>query len=226
MRTYWNRRHSLHLPAIATARGKAVAAVGTALIAAVMYYLPQYLHRGDPVILPMTIVDTWMPFWPISGLVYFSVFPLLLGTYAAIDDLEEATRFLYASLLAQTIAMTAFLLWPTRYPRELYALPADAGVVGGALVSFCHTHDAALNCLPSLHVSTVVLCVCALRTHRMFAPALLGGTLLIGSTLTFKQHYFLDVVAGLVLGLFAAVVFLRRPDTGTHWLRIRNARDA
>ena len=58
-----------------------------------------------------------------------------------------------------------------------------------------------MNCLPSLHVSTVTLCVCALRGRRWFAPALLAGIPIALSTLTFKQHYVADVVAGLVLGL-------------------------
>jgi membrane-associated phospholipid phosphatase len=158
----------------------------------------------------MTAVDRWVPFVPESGLVYFAMFPLLLGTFIAIRDLRRATSFLYACLLAQAIGMACFMLWPTQYPRELYALPPTASAVGAALVRFCRGTDAPLNCLPSLHVSTVVLCVCALRGSRWFVPALLGGVVLAVSTLTFKQHYLVDVVAGALLGLVSWLAFLRQ----------------
>jgi membrane-associated phospholipid phosphatase len=203
-------RRPINLPVIRSARGKFAAAAGTTLISAVMYFVPQHLHRGDPLLLPMTAVDRWVPFWPASGLIYFAVFPLLLGTYIAIRDLYQATRFLYACLFAQTIGMACFLLWPTRYPRELFALPPTASAIGTALVTFCRTADAPVNCLPSLHVSTVVLCIGALRGSRLFVPAILVGVPLVASTLSFKQHYFADVVAGALLGVSACLVFLRQ----------------
>jgi membrane-associated phospholipid phosphatase len=42
--------------------------------------------------------------------------------------------------------------------------------------------------------------VAALRGTRWFRPALLAGMLLAASTLTFKQHYAIDVLAGFALG--------------------------
>jgi membrane-associated phospholipid phosphatase len=202
----------ISLPVIRSTRGKFAAAAGTVLICAAMYFVPQHVHRGEPLQLPMTAVDLWIPFWPASGLIYFAVFPLLLGTFLAIRDLRQATRFLYACLFAQTIGMACFLLWPTRYPRELFALPPAASAIGTALVNFCRSTDAPVNCLPSLHVSTVVLCIGALRGSRWFVPAMLVGVPLAASTLTFKQHYFVDVVGGALLGLMAWLVLLRQGD--------------
>jgi membrane-associated phospholipid phosphatase len=160
----------------------------------------------------MTTLDLRIPFWPESGLLYFAVFPLLLLTYIAISDLTRATRFLYACLLAQTIGMTVFLLWPVQYPRALFPLPSSASALGAALVNYCRSADAPVNCLPSLHVSTIVLCVGALKGSRFFIPSILLGVPLAASTLSFKQHYFADVIAGLLLGVFACAIFLR-PDS-------------
>jgi membrane-associated phospholipid phosphatase len=189
-------------PAI-THRGRLLAAaVATLLLCALMYWIPQHCRFATPVRLPLTALDRAMPFWPLSGLLYFGAFVFLGASFLALRE-QQAWRFLRASLLAQTIAMLCFLFWPTEYPRELFPLPAATGPLGAGLVHYVRTVDAALNCLPSLHVSTVTLCVLALRGSRWFRPALLVALPLALSTLTFKQHYVADVVAGAVLGLAA-----------------------
>lgn len=191
------------LPAITTLRGHIGAAVVTVAICAAMYSVPQHWHLTEATILPLTALDRAVPFWPASGLVYFAAFAFLLGAFLLLPDRLQATRFLYASLLAQTVGMLVFLLWPTAYPRELFPLPPATGPLGAALADFVRSTDAPVNCLPSLHVSTVVICVAALRGGRWFVPALLVGIPLAFSTLTFKQHYVADVIAGFVLGLAA-----------------------
>jgi len=193
-----------------SARGLFLAAVATVLICALMYALPQHWHRGPALLLPLTSWDRAIPFWPLTGILYFGAFVFLLLTFIALwPQRLQASRFLGACLLAQTLGMTCFLLWPTAYPRDLYPLPESTGALGAALVNWCRSNDLAVNCLPSLHVSTVVLCVAFLRGTRWFLPALLAGIPLALSTLTFKQHYLADVVAGLALGLLSAGVFLR-----------------
>jgi membrane-associated phospholipid phosphatase len=185
----------------------ALAAAFTVVACAFMYYLPQRWHVGSPSLLPFTWVDRALPFWPLSGLVYFAVFGLLAATFAALRSFEAATRFLYATLLAQCVGMAVFVLWPTLYPREAFALPADAGPLATALVDFCRGADRPVNCLPSLHVSTVVICLATLRHctlgGRRAMPQLLGllaGLAMSASTLTFKQHYLVDALTGAALG--------------------------
>lgn len=175
-----------------------------------MYWVPQHWHRGEPVLLPLTRLDRAIPFWPVTGVLYFGAFVFLLLTFMVLwPNRLRASGFLHACLLAQTVGMLCFLLWPTAYPRGLYPLPASSGPIGAALVNWCRSKDLAVNCLPSLHVSTVVICVAFLRGTRGFVPALLVSVPLALSTLTFKQHYVADVVAGLALGLVSAGLFLR-----------------
>lgn len=179
-----------------------------------MYLLPQLVTLRPAVTLPLTAVDRAVPFWPLSGLVYFSMFPLLLASFLAIRTRARAMRFLAASIVAQAIAMLCFLCWPVRYPRELFPLPEGTGTLGAALVHFCRAFDAPVNCLPSLHVSTIALCLAALHGSRWFRPALVPAALLAASTLTFKQHYLVDVPAGAALGLMAWRL-CRRVETGS-----------
>jgi membrane-associated phospholipid phosphatase len=168
-----------------------------------MYELPQRWHLGHPVELRLTALDRAVPFLPASGLAYFGAFIFVLATFLALRDRVEATRFLYASLLAQGVGMLCFLLWPVQYPRELYPLPANSSALGAALVAYVRGSDAPLNCLPSLHVSTAVICALSLRGHRWFPAAVLAAVASAASTLTFKQHYLVDAIAGAALG-FAA----------------------
>lgn len=198
-------RPAVKLPALRSLPALALAAVATVLACALLYYLPQHWHVGSPALLRYTALDRAVPFWPLSGLVYFSVFPLLAGTFLSLRSFDAATRFLYANLLAQVIAASVFVLWPTRYPRGEFPLPADAGPLASALVSFVRDADGPVNCLPSLHVSTVVICLLTLRGctpwgRRAFPLVVAAGLAMIASTLTFKQHYLLDAIAGAALG--------------------------
>ena len=187
-------------PAIRSRRAHLVAAVTTIVLCAAMYFIPQHWRFATPRELPLTALDRVIPFWPLTGVVYFAMFAFLLGTFLALRDREPATRFLYASLLAQLVGMVCFLFWPTQYPRELFPLPASSSALGAALVNYVRTNDAPVNCLPSLHVCTLTLCALALRGSRWFVPAVLFAVACAASTLTFKQHYAVDALAGAALG--------------------------
>jgi hypothetical protein len=197
------KARTVNLPAIHTTQGHCGAAAATVLACAAMYFVPQHWRFGMPLELPMTALDLAVPFWPASGLVYFGAFGFLLATFLLLRSREEATRFLYANLLAQALAMLCFLYWPVRFPRELYPLPADSSIIGAALVHFVRGVDAPLNCLPSLHVSTATLCALTLRGRRWSGAAWLVMAASAASTLTFKQHYLLDALCGAALGTAA-----------------------
>jgi membrane-associated phospholipid phosphatase len=193
----------VRLPVIQSTRGHATVALLTIAVCAPMYFIPQRWQFATPVELPLTALDRAIPFWPASGLVYFGAFVFLLATFFALRDRERVTRFLYANVLAQVIAMLVFLFWPTLYPREAFPLPDSASTLGAALVNYVRATDAPVNCLPSLHVSTATLCVLTWRGSRWFGAALVIGPLLALSTLTFKQHYVADVLTGAMLGACA-----------------------
>src|SRR4051812_41266398 len=123
-----------------SARGLFVVAVATVLICAAMYALPQHWHRGSALLLPLTTWDRAIPFWPLTGILYFGAFVFLLLTFIALwPQRLQAARFLCACLLAQTAGMLCFLLWPTAYPRDLYPLPESTGSLGAALVNWCRS---------------------------------------------------------------------------------------
>jgi membrane-associated phospholipid phosphatase len=196
---------AVRLPVFRSLPAIVLAALATMMLCALLYYLPQHWHLGTPTQLPFTALDRMLPFWPLSGLVYFGAFAVLAGTFLVLRSFEQATRFLYANLLAQIIAVLVFAMWPTIYPRGDFPLPVDTGPLAAALVAFCRNADLPVNCLPSLHVSTVTICLatlwhCTPWGRRALPLMLLAGLALITSTMTFKQHYLLDVMAGFLLG--------------------------
>jgi membrane-associated phospholipid phosphatase len=71
-------------------------------------------------------------------------------------------------------------------------------------MQWVRTIDAPVNCCPSLHVSSCLLCLWLLGFERRARALAVGAVALasIVSTLTFKQHYAIDILAGALLATF------------------------
>jgi len=219
----------IEFPGIATLRGKYLAGVLTAALSAVLYLVPNRWHILPPSYLPITWLDDAIPFWAASGLVYSAIYLFLLASFVAIRDLAVVSRFVYACVFTQLVAAACFVVWPTVYPRELYPIPAGAGHLEMVVIQMTRGLDTPANCLPSLHVSTAVLCACALYADQKSRWWALVALPLALSTLTFKQHYVVDVGAGLLLGLLAYFAFFKwqgfglRPPAGPGTTRASRA---
>jgi H+/Cl- antiporter ClcA len=76
---------------------------------------------------------------------------------------------------------------------------------------FLYDADPPYNCFPSLHVAhSFVSALTCYRVHRRVGITAVVCAALVGlSTLFTKQHYVLDVIAGVFLACVAHVVFLR-----------------
>ena len=76
---------------------------------------------------------------------------------------------------------------------------------------FLYQADPPYNCFPSLHVAhSFVSALACWRVHRGVGIAATFCAALVGlSTLYTKQHYILDVLAGILLAAIAYVLFLR-----------------
>ncbi len=160
--------------------------------------------------LPLTALDYAIPFWPGSGWVYACNYLFIVVAFLRLDGGERKSRFIYAMLASQLFAVMVFAIWPVRFPREVFPIPLDAAPVHRALAGWWRLIDQPVNCLPSLHVSTSVLCVAAFPRCRGWGRHVLAWVAAVCislSTLTFKQHYVVDVLAGLALGLAAYGVF-------------------
>jgi PAP2 superfamily len=161
-------------------------------------------NPGGPVtLMPMTVVDGWIPFQPAALAAYVSLWfylgiapGLLLGLRALI------VYGLWAAALC-LVGLACFYFWPTAVQPiavDLKLYPAFAVLQGV---------DGPGNACPSLHVATAAFTAVWVRQllRQVGAPAALQWMNLAWfaaiaySTLAVKQHVLLDAIAGLALGL-------------------------
>jgi len=177
-----------------------------------LYQLTNRFPVVEPRELPMTALDTALPFVPELLPLYVAYIPLFWWTVARSRDDREAGLAFYATYFQMLLCLPLFVLMPVRMPRELFYDLSAHGWAG----TFWQWFDAPNNCLPSLHTANCLLLVYLARERpEALATAALAAAI-IASTVLVRQHYVVDLVAG------AAVYVLTRIALGH--VRIVDAR--
>jgi membrane-associated phospholipid phosphatase len=180
------------------------------LVSLVPFYIfiPE-LISGRTLHVPELSLDRVVPLQPAWALVYgaFYLFMILLPVLVVRQE-EQIRRTVRAYLMVWISAYVCFLVYPTTAPRPDKVI-GDGFVVWG--LRFLYSADIPYNCFPSLHVAhSFVSALTCYRVHRgVGIVATLCAGLVGVSTLFTKQHYILDVIAGIFLACVAYVVFLR-----------------
>jgi membrane-associated phospholipid phosphatase len=150
-----------------------------------------------------------MPVQPAWALVYGALylFLILLPVFVVRQE-EQIRRTVMAYLSVWITAYVCFLLYPTIAPRPDEVVGEGFAVWG---LRTLYDSDPPYNCFPSLHVAhSFVSALTCWRVHRGLGIAATLCAALVGlSTLYTKQHYVLDVIAGILMACVAYVVFLR-----------------
>jgi len=128
--------------------------------------------------------------------------------------------------LAAVVCWIAFALFPTTYPRALYPLPfADSATLRE--LGDLRAADTPSNCLPSLHVALAWSLALSWRDflRRSWARPLpiVWAVVVSACTLTTKQHYLVDIPAGLAVGVAAWWLVRRAVHDGAPSILIRPA---
>jgi membrane-associated phospholipid phosphatase len=164
---------------------------------------------GRTLHVPELAWDRVVPLQPAWALVYGSLylFVILLPVLIVRQE-EQIRRTVRAYLLVWIAAYVCFLIYPTTAPRPAKVIGEGFAVWG---LRFLYSADPPYNCFPSLHVAhSFVSALTCYRLHRgMGVAAALCASLIGVSTLHTKQHYILDVIAGIFLACVAYAVFLR-----------------
>jgi hypothetical protein len=176
--------------------------------------VPLYLFiprvSGGTMHVPSVGLDRRIPLEPAWVLVYgpLYLFLILLPLFVIRTDVLIRRTF-YAYLAVWLSAYLCFWLYPTVAPRPEDA-PAGGGFAGWGL-RFLYSVDPPFNCFPSLPVAhSFVSALCCRRVHRPLGNWTLGAALVVGlSPLFTRQHYVLDVAAGIVLAFAVCAITLR-----------------
>jgi len=174
-----------------------------------LYIFIAELVPGRPMHAPALPLDRVLPLQPAWALVYGALYLFLIVLPVLIVRPPELIRrTVFAYLTIWIAAYVCFLCYPTAAPR-----PAE--VVGRGYAAwglrFLYEADPPYNCFPSLHVahSFVSALACYRVQRRVGIASIVIASFVAISTLFTKQHYVLDVVAGIALAGAAYALFLR-----------------
>jgi len=168
------------------------------------------LMPGRKLHVPELDLDRVVPLMPIWALIYGSLYLfLILLPVLVVRQEDHIRRTVLAYLMVWSAAYVCFLVYPTMAPRPPKVIGEGFGVWG---LRFLYSADPPYNCFPSLHVAhSFVSALTCYRLHRGVGIAATVSASLVGvSTLYTKQHYILDVLAGVFLACVAYAVFLRK----------------
>lgn len=177
-------------------------------INSVLYLVPNRVVLRPLVELPLTPVDTLVPFVPLTFWIYFSDYLLVASAFMLSRTWAEVKRFARAYFALVTTGMVVHFLWPTAFPRDAFPLVGDDFTTRAFLV--LRQIDLPTSCMPSMHVAGSYLAAFSLWRQRppYFWVWTAWATAVAISTLTVKQHYAVDVVAGaLMAAVFWAALF-------------------
>ena len=168
----------------------------------------------DSIGLDMSALDRAIPLVPSTFWIYGSVYFIFFASCWLQKDLKVYNRFLYTYLASYLLIAIFFCLYPTEFPRDQF--PVSPTTTSGIALSLFRQVDLPNNCFPSMHVGTCVLVTLPFfrRRPKVFWVFALWTLAIAVTTLTTKQHYLVDVVAGFVYAfvMYGASVLLISTD--------------
>lgn len=165
-----------------------------------IYTGTQILMRNAKHIDLTTDLDRAIPFWPEWVWIYVICFGFWGVNYILITRLgqEEWFRFAVGDYLSRIICGIFFVIMPTTNVRpEVFS----EGLTG-VLMKFIYSMDAPTNLFPSIHCLVSWFCYIGIRGKKEIpvcyrAFSCIFALLVCASTQFTKQHYFIDIIAGI-----------------------------
>lgn len=168
------------------------------------YILTNHFPLLEPHYLPLTALDNAIPFLVWTVVPYFI---LVLGMYfiAFVNNRENFLAAITALTIAVCINYTIYLIFPTTIDRP--PVPTQTGITYD-LYRWLISIDTPGNCLPSGHITSPAIGCWYLSRHKtkLRIPILVVFSLLAATTLTTKQHYLIDIPAGLVTATIGILI--------------------
>lgn len=145
--------------------------------------------------------------WIYSGIYY----PAILIVVTSVSDLRHFNYMAFSYLVLLAFHMAVFLVFPVEVPPEWRATVATGTSPSQRFLALVQRFDARSNCFPSMHVSVATLTALHAAKNMpgsIVLPILFVVLIAVSCVLT-KQHYLIDLPAGLVTGWLSFLFFLR-----------------
>ena len=182
------------------------------------------VHLRSATPLPLWDVDEFIPFIGWTVWIYHTQFFFLLFGVRALKSTANISRTLYSMGLASLMSFCVFFFYPTTLPRP----PVETEGLTAQAFQFLYSIDTDSNCFPSLHVALACLITFGIAEERarFREYAFIWAGLICLSTMTTKQHYFADVIAGVCVAIVCRAIAKRWISDRARHLPSRLARKA
>jgi len=178
--------------------------IGIALLHVLSYYLANLINSQRPSVLFCdfwTIIDSWIPYLGWTWVFYYFG-DIYITLWAAVivwklpDMKFRRVIYAYCGMIITGALLQIIFPGKAPWPKDL---------IGPQQFMHNLISMRPYACVPSMHVALTVLPACILLSEskslwiKVFSTLI--AILITVSTLTLKEHFFLDAVTGLLLGL-------------------------
>jgi membrane-associated phospholipid phosphatase len=185
-----------------------------------LYQITNRAHYRVPRELIFDGMDKSMPFWTWTVWIYFTEYVIFVCAYFGLRRRENVTKYFYAYMSILIFSVIIFVIFPVTFPREIF--PVLGSSFSDEALTFLRTYmDSPANCLPSLHVSSCYISsLCFWNESRKKSMAYFAWSTLVAiSTMTTKQHYFVDVWTAIIVTFISYWIFF-------HYIRLEGSESA
>ncbi len=185
-------------PGLAYAKGVAVAPLAWMLWAGGYYAVAACVDPTRAQVLAGGLAAR-LPFVPAVAPLYLGVHPLSALPFARATSDDVLRRVTIGHVVIVLVSVVAWLSVPVSFPRSLAATGASFGAWS---LNSIRGSDPVVNCLPSTHCAMAFHAAWRLRHEGRLLSGWSAATaaLIALSTMLLRQHYAVDVAAGLALG--------------------------
>lgn len=158
-------------------------------------------RSGTRVWQPETFIDAHIPFSPIWVWPYLVYFPLSFAPVVFAGRIRVFRRLCVSYALTYAPCLVLFAVVPSGIDRPDFEVTGPTTWALRVLYDF----DPGCNVFPSLHVAGAVLVAWIYQrlAPRIAWPFWVAAAAIAASTVLVKQHYFVDVPAGVLVGTAA-----------------------
>ena len=152
-----------------------------------------------------TSIDNSLPLIPEFVFIYISMYLVAVLPYFFIQDKQEFKKVISAYLLVLASSFMIFIFFPVYVLRpELIATTFSEKTL-----TYLYHIDLPINNFPSLHVALSTLSSFILYNHskKIGTIALIWSILIAFSVLFVKQHYFLDIIGGILMAVIGYLFY-------------------
>jgi len=172
------------------------------------YFAINLLSQGREFSIMHSVVDRWIPFVPQWIYIYMAIYLVIFSPLLIVKDFTTFRRLVMAYVFVFSVSFLVFLIYPVKMIRPLIA----SQDFSARMVAVLYSVDKPYNCFPSIHVSAIFLAalVCLRVRWKTGIFILISSIMISVAALYTKQHYFVDILGGVVVALAGYDIFFVR----------------